>query len=324
MPRFMRKGALVRLLAVGLALVMVSSCAVRTDQIARDPNTVRIALNGWVGYEASAEVLAYILREEMGYEVQLMRVSEQPSWQALDQGVLDVIVENWGHEDLMELYGPEGNGTVVDGGPNGNEGVIGWYVPAYLQEEYPEITTVEGLKEHTDLFRTAETGDRGEFLGGAPGFVTQDQGMINAFDLDLEIVYAGSEASQITEVRRRYANEEPVLFYFYDPQWLQEELDLVRVDFPDYEEGCADDLSSVPCDYPAYELNKIFRAGFVETGDPAYRFLDNWTWTNADQNRVAQMIADEGMDPTDAAEVWVEENPDVWRPWIPEGFEPAG
>ncbi|WP_159944777.1 MULTISPECIES: ABC transporter substrate-binding protein [unclassified Nocardiopsis] len=298
---------------------MVSSCAVRTDQVARDPNTVRMALNGWVGYEASAEVLAYILREEMDYEVQLVRTDEQPSWQALDQGVLDVIVENWGHEDLMELYGPEGNGTVVDGGPNGNEGVIGWYVPAYLVEEYPEITTVDGLREHTGLFRTAETGEEGEFLGGAPGFVTQDQGMINAFDLDLEIVYAGSEASQITEVRRRYANGEPVLFYFYEPQWLHDELDLVKVEFPDYEPGCAEDPDHVPCDYPVYELNKIFRAGFVETNDPAYQFLDNWTWTNAHQNEVAGMIADDGLDPTDAAEIWVRENPDVWREWLPGG-----
>ncbi|MFY7069460.1 ABC transporter substrate-binding protein [Nocardiopsis changdeensis] len=316
----MCRGPLVRILAAATAVALVSSCAVRTDQLARNPGTVRMALNGWVGYEASAEVLAYILREEMDYQVQLVRVDEQPSWQAIDQGVIDVIVENWGHEDLMELYGPEGNGTVVDGGPNGNEGVIGWYVPAYVAEEYPEITTLEGLRENTDVFRTAETGDRGEFLGGAPGFVTQDQGMINAFGLDLEIVFAGSEPAQITEVRRRYAAGEPVLFYFYDPQWLQEELDLVKVDLPDHEEGCDADPDSVPCDYPAYDLNKIFRAGFVEENDPAYRFLDNWTWTNADQNEVARMIADEGLDPTEAAEIWVRENPDVWRPWLPEGF----
>ncbi|MEU3018050.1 glycine betaine ABC transporter substrate-binding protein [Nocardiopsis sp. NPDC007018] len=321
MPRLTTRGALLRLLAAGLALVMVSSCAVRTDQIARDPNTVRIAVNGWVGYEASAEVLANILREEMGYEVQLVRVDEQPSWQALDQGVMDVIVENWGHEDLFELYGPDGNGTAVDGGPNGNEGVIGWYVPAYLAEEVPEITTLEGLKANTDLFRTAQTGDRGEFLAGAPGFVSQDQGMINAFGLDLEIVYAGSEAAQITEVRRRYANEEPVLFYFYDPQWFQEEVDLVKVDFPDYHEGCDANLDDVPCDYPVYDLNKIFRAGFVEEDDYAYRFLDNWKWTNSQQNEVAQMIADQGISPPEAAEIWVDENRDVWEPWLPEGHE---
>lgn len=322
MPRFMRrKGALLRLIAVAVVMVMVGSCAVRTDQIARDPGVVRMAVNGWVGYEASAEVLAAILRNEMDYEVQLVRTDEQPSWQALDQGVLDVIVENWGHEDLLELYGPEGNGTVVDGGSNGNVGGIGWYVPAYMEEEYPNIATMEGIKEHADVFQTAETGDKGEFLGGAPGFVTQDQGMINAFDLDLEIVFAGSEASQITEVRRRYANEEPVLFYFYDPQWLQEELDFVRVEFPEYEPGCDADIEWVPCDYPVYDMNKIFRTGFVEEDGPAYRFLDNWQWTNEQQNEVARMIADEGIDSSEAAEIWVDENPDVWREWLPEGYE---
>ncbi|MBR8740882.1 glycine/betaine ABC transporter substrate-binding protein [Nocardiopsis sp. MG754419] len=302
-------------------MVMVSSCAVRTDQIARDPGVVRMALNGWVGYEASAEVLATILRDEMGYEVQLVRTDEQPSWQALDQGVLDVIVENWGHEDLFELYGPDGNDTVVDGGPNGNVGGIGWYVPAYMVDEYPDLPTMEGIKEHADLFRTAETGDKGEFLGGAPGFVTQDQGMINAFDLNLEIVFAGSEAAQITEVRRRYANEEPVLFYFYDPQWLQEELDFVRVEFPAYKPGCDADPEWVPCDYPQYHMNKIFRTGFVEEDGDSYQFLDNWHWTNEQQNEVARMIADEGIDASDAARIWVDENPDVWREWLPEGYE---
>jgi hypothetical protein len=97
-----RRGPLIRILAAATAAALVSSCAVRTDQLARDPGTVRMALNGWVGYEASAEVLAYILREEMDYQVQLVRVDEQPSWQAIDQGVIDVIVENWGHEDLHD------------------------------------------------------------------------------------------------------------------------------------------------------------------------------------------------------------------------------
>ena len=320
MPRFARKGALLRYLAVGLALVMVSSCAVRTDEIARDPNSVRIALNGWVGYEASAGVMEHVLQEQMDYDVQLVRVDEQPSWQALDQGVLDMIVENWGHDDLYDLYGPEGNDTVVDGGSTGYEGIIGWYMPAYLAEENPELTTPEGLRENTDLFRTPETGEKGEFLGGAPGFATQDEGMINAFDMDLEIVYAGSEAAQITEVQRRYANEEPVLFYSNEPHWIQEELDLVKVDFPVYFEGCDDDLEYVPCDYPAYDLNKIFRKGFAENDDLAYQFLDNWNWTNADQNEVAGMIA-EGMDPEQAAEAWVSENRDEVESWLPEGYE---
>jgi glycine betaine/proline transport system substrate-binding protein len=320
-PRFPRKGVFLRLMATGLALTMVSSCAVRTDQMAQDPNLVRIAINGWVGYEASAAVLAYILETEMDYDVQLVRVDEQPSWQALDQGVLDVIVENWGHEDLYELYGPDGNDTVVDGGSTGNEGIIGWYMPAYVAEEHPEILEPDGLRENTDLFRTAETGEKGEFLGGSPGFATQDQGMINAFDLDLEIVYAGSEATQLTEVQQRYAKREPVLFYSNELHWIQEKLDLVKVDFPDYYEGCDADLEYVDCDYPLYDLNKIFRKGFVEDDALSYRFLDNWKWSNEDQNDVAGMIAEEGLDPEEAAEIWVNENRDVWEKWLPEGYE---
>ncbi len=30
------------------------------------------------------------------------------------------------------------------------------------------------------------------------------------------------------------------------------------------------------------------------------------------------MIAEEGEDPQQAARTWVEENPDVWREWLPE------
>ncbi len=314
----MRSGSIfVKITVIVLAAALTASCAVRTTSLMRDPNTVRIALNGWVGYEASAAVLQHLLQEELGYQVQLMQIDEQPSWQALDQGALDVILENWGHEDLMETYGPEGLGTVVDGGPNGNVGHIGWYMPAYLLEDHPDITTVEGLRANADLFHTQESGDQGEFLAGAPGFVTSDQGMINHFDLPFEIVYAGSEAAQLTEVRQRYEDREPVVFYAQEPGWIQRDLDLVRVEFPEWTEGCDDDPDDVSCDYPRTDLNKIFRSGFVEEAGPAYELLDNWEWDNDDQNEVAQLIADEGLDREEAAAQWVEENPDVWRAWLP-------
>ncbi|RCV50786.1 ABC transporter substrate-binding protein [Marinitenerispora sediminis] len=313
-----RGTGLLRTVVLTLVLVLATSCAVRTTSVLRDPDTVRIALNAWVGYEADAAVVGYLLEHELGYQVQLVQIDEQPAWQALDQGAVDVILENWGHEDLMRTYGPEGNGTVVDGGPTGNVGQIGWYLPRYLVEEYPGIDTPEGLREHADVFRTPESGDRGQFLAGAPGFVTSDQGLINHFDLPFEIVFAGSEAAQLTEVRNRYERGDPVLFYSQDPSWVQNDLDLVRVRFPEWTQGCDTDPEDVSCDYPRYELNKVFRAGFARDGGAAYELIRDWTWSNADQNAVAQLIADDRLDPEDAAARWVAEHPDVWRPWIPE------
>lgn len=314
--------ALPRTLAVTGAVLLAASCAAQVDDGSGsgggDSDAVRIAVNGWVGYEASAAVLTHLIENELDTEVEQIRMDEQPSWQALDEGSADVIVENWGHEDLMELYGPDGTETVVDGGPNGNDGIIGWYMPDYLVEEYPDINTPEGLEENTELFSTAETGSGvGEFLAADPSFVTQDEGMIRGFGLSFEIVHAGSEAAQITELRERFANQEPALFYFYEPQWLHEELDMVKVDLPEYTEGCDEDASVIHCDYPEYELNKIFRADFAEENSPAYQLLDNWTWTNEDQNFVAGLIEDEGYAPEDAAEEWAEENPEVWQEWMP-------
>ncbi|WP_046469430.1 glycine betaine ABC transporter substrate-binding protein [Allosalinactinospora lopnorensis] len=298
---------------------LVTSClASATENDASEaPGEVRIAVNGWVGYQASAAVLTYLLENELGYRTEHVQLDEDASWRGLDGGSVDVIVENWGHQEQMELYGPGGTGGAADGGPNGNEGIIGWYIPKYLVEEHPEIGTVKGLKKNTDLFASPQSEDKGVFLGSDPSFVTQDQGMINNFGLDLKIVYAGSEEEQISEIRERYEQEEPVLFYFYQPQWLFEDFDLVQVEFPEYVEGCEIDPEDIGCGYPEYELNKIFRKGFTEKGGDAYRFLDKWQWTNEDQNTVARMIADEGMDPEDAAAEWVADNSDVWQDWLP-------
>ncbi|CAM3765419.1 ABC transporter substrate-binding protein [Nocardiopsis rhodophaea] len=304
--------------AAASALVFASSCAAQPGGGAGGGDSVRMAINGWVGYKASAAVLTYLLENELDVKVEQRQIDEQPSWQGMNDGDIDVIVENWGHEDLMKQYGPEGNDTVVDGGPNGNKGTLGWYVPKYLLEEYPDINTYQGVKKNAEIFKTAESGDKGEFLAGDPGFVTQDQGMINHFDMDLKIVYAGSEAAQITTMRKKYDNKEPFLAYFYEPQWLHNELDLEHVEFPEYEEGCADDEDDVSCGYPDYDLNKIFRKGFVEENSEAYQLLKNWKWTNDDQNQVAEMIAQQEMDREEAAQKWVEENKDVWESWIPE------
>lgn len=314
-----RRSLPVKAAVLVLVVLMTASCAVRTTSMLRDPGTVRIALNNWVGYEADAAVIQHLLEQELGLQVQLMQIDEQPAWQALDQGAVDVILENWGHEDLLETYGPGGNDTVVDGGPNGNIGHIGWYMPRYLTEEYPGIDTPDGLREHADIFRTDESGDQGQFLAGAPGFVTSDQGLISHFELPFTIIYAGSEAAQLTAVRDAYEDRQPVLFYSQEPSWIMEDLDLVRVKFPEWSEGCDADPDDVSCDYPKYDLNKIYRKGFAAENSAAFQLIDDWTWSNTDQNVVAGYIARDGLDREDAAGKWAAANEDVWRPWIPAG-----
>ena len=44
--------------------------------------------------------------------------------------------------------------------------------------------------------------------------------------------------------------------------------------------------------------------------------VKDFKWTNEDQNVVAKYIAEDGMDPEEAAEKWVNENPAKVEAWL--------
>lgn len=315
----LRTGALTAVLALGLAgcggaTIEEESAGSAAD--AGDCGTVNIAVNPWVGYEANAAVIAHVAQEQLGCTVELKNLKEEVAWQGFATGEVDAIVENWAHEDLKQQY-IEDQQVAVEAGPTGNIGQIGWYVPPWMVEEYPDITDWQNLNEYAELFRTSESGDKGQLLDGDPSFVTNDEALVANLGLDYQVVYAGSEAALITAFRQAQADRTPLLGYFYDPQWFMSEVPLVKVDLPEYTEGCDADPEKVACDYPEYELDKIVRADFAAENGPGYQLIENFSWTNDDQNLVARYIAEDGMSPEDAAAKWVSENQDEVEAWLP-------
>jgi glycine betaine/proline transport system substrate-binding protein len=139
---------------------------------------------------------------------------------------------------------------------------------------------------------------------------------VKNLNLDFEVVYAGSEAALIQAFRQAEKNKEPLIGYFYEPQWFMAEVPLVKVNLPKYTEGCDADPEKVDCDYPKYDLDKIVATDFAESGSPAYDLVKNFNWTNDDQNTVAKYIAADGMDPEEAAKKWVEDNQDKVDAWL--------
>ena len=280
-----------------------------------DCGEFNMAINPWVGYEASAYVVGEVAATQLGCDVTYKNLKEEVAWQGMGTGEVDVVIENWGHDDLKKEY-IDKQGTAVEVGPNGNVGIIGWYVPPWLAEEYPDITNWENLNKYAENFATAETGDKGQLLDGDPSFVTNDEALVENLDLNFEVVYAGSEAALIQAFRQAEANKEWVIGYFYEPQWFLSEVPLVKVDLPKWEEGCDADPATVACDYPEYILDKIASADFMESDSPAAVLVENFTWTNDDQNEVALMIAKDGMDQQEAAQSWIDENQDKVDAWL--------
>src|SRR6187455_403844 len=51
--------------------------------------TIKLAVNAWVGAEANAEVAANLLRDKLGYTVELVKIDEFEQFPALASGDLD-------------------------------------------------------------------------------------------------------------------------------------------------------------------------------------------------------------------------------------------
>lgn len=279
--------------------------------------TVNIAINPWVGYEANAAVVANILEKELGYKVEKKDLKEDVSWQGFETGEVDVIIENWGHPDLEKKYIDEDK-VAQNAGDTGNIGIIAWYVPKWLVDEHPDITDSKNLNKYADLFKTSESGDLGQFLGSDPSYVQYDEALIKNLGLNFKVIFSGGEAATITAFQQSVTDKKPLIGYFWDPQWLHAQIDLVKVNLPPYTEGCDADLEKVACDYPEYALNKIVSTKFATEGGKAYELVKNFTWTNEDQNLVSDYITNEGMSAADAAAKWITDNEAKWKAWMPQ------
>ncbi|WP_030529598.1 ABC transporter substrate-binding protein [Phycicoccus jejuensis] len=276
---------------------------------------LRIAVNPWTGYVSNAHVIGYVAQTKLGCKVTYPDVKEEVGWQGMASGSIDTIVENWGHADLTKKYVDEQK-TVQDAGLTGNQGIIGWYVPPWMAEKYPDITDWKNLNKYASMFKTSESGGKGQLLDGDPSYVTNDEALVTNLKLDYKVVTGGSEAALITSFRQAEKNKTPLLAYFYDPQWFFSEMKLVKVNLPEYTDGCDADAKKVACDYPPYALNKLIATKFAESGSPAVDLIKKFQWTNDDQNAVSEMIANQNMSPDDAAKKWVEANPDKVAAWL--------
>ncbi|WP_031068168.1 ABC transporter substrate-binding protein [Streptomyces sp. NRRL S-118] len=309
--------------AGALALLTLTGCgaADMTEQAspyaaAEGTKTVTLSVQSWVGAQANVAVARYLLEHELGYRVDTVQIDEVPAWDALSQGRVDALLEDWGHPEEEQRYVEEKK-TIARGGDLGVTGHIGWFVPTYFAEAHPDVTDWKNLDKYADRLRTAESGSKGQLLDGSPSYVTNDKALVKNLDLDYQVVFAGSEAAQITQIKQFAKEKKPFLTYWYKPQWLFEKVPMTEVKLPAYKEGCDADPKKVACAYPHTPLQKYLNADFAEKGGKAAAFLKNFRWTTEAQNDVALMIAEQKLSPEEAAEKWVKANERVWRAWLP-------
>ncbi|MET8283724.1 ABC transporter substrate-binding protein [Streptomyces sp. NPDC051639] len=304
------------------ALLLLTGCgaADMTKQAspfagAQGAGTVTLSVQSWVGAQANVGVAQYLLEHELGYRVDTVQVDEVPAWDALSQGRVDAILEDWGHPDQEKRY-VEDKKTIVPGGGLGVTGHIGWYVPTYFARQHPDVTDWKNLDKYAGQLRTAESGGKGQLLDGSPSYVTNDKALVGNLKLNYQVVFAGSEAAQITQMKQFAKEKKPFLTYWYSPQWLFQKVPMTEVKLPAYKEGCDADAAKVACAYPHTPLQKYLNTDFAKNGGKAAAFLKKFKWTTEDQNDVSLMIANDKLSAQEAAKKWVDSHASTWRAWL--------
>ena len=126
----------------------------------------------------------------------------------------------------------------------GSDWQSAFVIPAYLQQQYPDLDHVDDLKdpEYKALFQTAETGDKARLVSCVIGWACEggvNTAQVTGYGLDdhVHIINPGDGAALNEDLYGAYERQEPWLGY----QWGHQrpsplKLDLVRLEEPAYSE----------------------------------------------------------------------------------------
>ncbi|WP_409271379.1 glycine betaine ABC transporter substrate-binding protein [Neobacillus sp. SCS-31] len=134
------------------------------------------------------------------------------------------------------------------------------------------------------------------------GIMAQAGNAINEYKLDNWKVVEGSSAGMIAELQKAYNNKQPIIITGWAPHWKFSKFDLKFLDDPKGVFGGSEGIHT------------IVRKGLEQDAPGAYKILDQFSWETGDMETV-MVYVEEGMNPAEAAEKWISENPDKVAEW---------
>ncbi|MST32674.1 glycine/betaine ABC transporter substrate-binding protein [Acidimicrobiaceae bacterium USS-CC1] len=278
--------------------------------------TITLVTNSWEGSLANNVVAQYVIEHDLHYPVKLLDLSEIPAWPATAKGQVSAVLEEWGHAQQYNTY-VKGSHQVIDAGQEGPLGNIGWYVPTYLMKAHPELATWKGVQKDWKMFVTPQSAPQGQFLDGSPSYVTNDAALVKNLHINMKVIYAGSEAAQLTEIETAYKQKKPLIFYWYTPQYQNAIYKFSQVQLPPWTTTCAKlAASKINCAYPPYDLYKIENAKLPSTAPAVAAFIKRFHWTSDDQDQVAFDLAVKKMSNAAAGKAFVDSHASLVQSWL--------
>ena len=285
--------------------------------------TISFANMNWNSVQIQNRIARYIVQHGYEYPTNLVSGSTSTLFQGLRDGDIDVTMEVWDYSQGRVWDDGLAAGDVLSLGTSlGDDWESAFVIPAYLQEQYPDLDSVQDLKEqrYKDLFKTAETGQKARLVSCPIGWACEkiNKAQIAGYGLanHVHIVTPSSGAALSEYLYDAYERQEPWLGYQFGTRTSALLLDLVRLEEPPYSDQCW--RTTMACAYEDATILIGVNSSLPERAPEVVEFLREWDFNVDDQLRdvVRWKVANYPTTNEDAALYWLEDNAEIWSDWV--------
>jgi glycine betaine/proline transport system substrate-binding protein len=314
--RLRNKKFAIGLMSVGALLL--AACGGSDGDSAGGTETIRIARNNWTASAIEVEIVKQLIEANLGNPVEIVDIDENAMFAGMSSGEIDANVEVWPSGVTAEENAFVEDGSVVNMGELGAIGKIGWFVTPNALEQFPQLSSWEGLKdpEVVKAFATAATGAQGRVLAMDPSFSGYEEQLVKNLKLDFKVQYSGSEAATQAEIVSATEAGKPVLMYYWMPSAAVGKYGLKNLALPKATVDCALEADKCDGDYPEDVLYKLASAKLEAKDAKVFNFFKKFQFTTDDQLTTLGPVEIDGRPASEIAAEWIAANEATWSEWF--------
>ena len=299
----------------------VSSAMAQAMAMAPKETIIFSDLN-WTSAQVQNRIAQYIVEFGYGYPTSTVFGATLPLFNGLRAGDTHVTMEIWlPNQDEAWMEAQSMGQVVAIGESLGKDWQSAFAIPSYLQEQYPDLDSVEDLKEdqYKMLFATAESGGKARLVSCVIGWACEgvNAAQITGYGLDdhVYVINPGDGAAGNADLYGAYEKEEPWLGYQWGTNDPAIRLGLVRLKEPAYTDECW--FTTKACAYEDATILIAVVPDILTRAPDVVAMLRNWSFDIPTYEAVAAW-QHQNPDATEgqAALWWLNGNAEVWKGWV--------
>ena len=290
---------------------------------------VTISDLNWTGAKAIAHVIKAVIEGPLDSEAEIIPglgdfiiIAE-----GMDKGdgSIDVFTDSWlpNHQHIWDEF-ITGSRSIAHNAPY--LVTQGTFVPLYMADQVKSFDDL-AKPEIAALFDKDGNG-KGEYWAGDANWNSTKLVQIKFESYGLHELWEPeiySDATFKAQLKAAITVEEPILFYYWTPEWIHAAYDLVSLEEPERTEGCEDlkldqedwlEASTFTCKYGDAWAYVAYSTSLQQRNPVVAKFLSQIQLDPAVINEWILRIGRDNEDPQDVAEAWVDANPDTVNGWI--------